>query len=128
MPGRYRGDHLAGLQRMLTGGESRVIGTTVELAAIRRNGSEFPVELSLSKWESEGQLFFTGMIRDISERRRFEEELRRSEERFRLMVDTVGDYAIFMLDPEGRVTTWNAGAERIKGYRPEEIVGKHFSC
>src|SRR5947199_8443428 len=68
------------------------------------------------------------MILDISESRRFEEELRRSEERFRLMVDIVGDYAIFMLDPEGRVTTWNAGAERIKGYRPEEIVGRHFSC
>src|SRR6202011_3619503 len=53
--------------------------------------------------------------------------LRQSEERFRLMVEAVQDYAIFMLDTEGRVTTWNAGAERIKGYKPSEILGKHFS-
>src|SRR5688572_8453182 len=51
----------------------------------------------------------------------------RSEERFRLLVESVRDYAIFMLDPEGRVLTWNAGAERIKGYRPAEIIGQHFS-
>jgi PAS domain S-box-containing protein len=53
--------------------------------------------------------------------------LRESEERFRLLVEGVKDYAIFMLDPEGHITTWNAGAERIKGYRAEEIVGEHFS-
>ncbi|HTB59874.1 MAG TPA: CHASE3 domain-containing protein [Polyangia bacterium] len=51
-----------------------------------------------------------------------------SEERFRLMVGSVKDYAIFMLDPQGIVTTWNAGAQLIKGYRPEEIIGRHFSC
>ena len=49
------------------------------------------------------------------------------EERFRLLVESVKDYAIFMLDPSGHVTTWNAGAERIKGYTAEEIIGKHFS-
>jgi PAS domain S-box-containing protein len=64
---------------------------------------------------------------EITERQRVEEELRGSEERFRLMVESVKDYAIFMLDPQGRVTTWNAGAERIKGYREEEILGQHFS-
>ena len=51
-----------------------------------------------------------------------------SQERFRLMVESVKDYAIFMLDPKGFVTTWNAGAQLIKGYRPEEIIGRHFSC
>jgi PAS domain S-box-containing protein len=51
-----------------------------------------------------------------------------SEERFRLMVESVKDYAIFMLDPRGIVSTWNAGAQLIKGYRPEEIIGRHFSC
>jgi PAS domain S-box-containing protein len=55
-------------------------------------------------------------------------ELARSEERFRLLVEGVTDYAIFMLDPFGNVVTWNSGAERIKGYRAEEIVGRHFSC
>jgi PAS domain S-box-containing protein len=57
----------------------------------------------------------------------YESELRHSEERFRVLVESVKDYAIFMLDPEGRVSTWNAGAERIKGYTESEIIGKHFS-
>jgi PAS domain S-box-containing protein len=51
-----------------------------------------------------------------------------NEDSFRLLVDSVRDYAIIMLDPEGHVASWNAGAERIKGYRPDEIIGKHFSC
>ncbi len=55
------------------------------------------------------------------------EALRRSEERFRLLVSSVRDYAIFMLDPEGKIASWNEGAERIKGYRAEEVIGKHFS-
>src|SRR5215203_6164507 len=60
--------------------------------------------------------------------RRTHEVLRESEERFRLLVEGVEDYAIFMLDVEGRVTTWNLGAERIKGYESEEIIGEHFSA
>jgi PAS domain S-box-containing protein len=66
------------------------------------------------------------VLNDMS-KRQAEEVLRQSEERFRLLVDGIKDYAIFMLDPEGRVTSWNAGAERIKGYREEEILGEHFS-
>ncbi|MGL1301998.1 PAS domain S-box protein, partial [Vibrio parahaemolyticus] len=60
------------------------------------------------------------------ERRAAQEALRRTEEQFRLLVQGVTDYAIYMLDPDGMVSSWNAGAERIKGYRPEEIVGHHF--
>src|SRR5258706_4579380 len=55
------------------------------------------------------------------------ENLRRSDERFRLLVESVRDYAIFMLDPDGVVLTWNTGAERFKGYRADEIIGQHFS-
>ncbi|HEY6462628.1 MAG TPA: ATP-binding protein [Polyangiaceae bacterium] len=67
------------------------------------------------------------MTPPASERREAEEALRESEQRFRLLVESVSDYAIFILDPSGVVTTWNAGAERIKGYRADEIVGQHFS-
>ena len=67
------------------------------------------------------------MTRDLTERRRADRELKRSEERLRLLVDSVKDYAIFMLDPTGHVATWNPGAERLKGYSAEEIIGQHFS-
>src|SRR5690554_1511480 len=53
--------------------------------------------------------------------------LQQSEERFRLLVESITDYAIFMLDPEGRIVSWNAGARRLKGYQPHEILGQHFS-
>ena len=56
------------------------------------------------------------------------EALNDPEERFRVLVDNVRDYALFMLDPQGRVSSWNVGAERLKGYQPDEILGRHFSC
>jgi PAS domain S-box-containing protein len=64
---------------------------------------------------------------DIAMRSKLEEEFKRSEEKFRLMVEGIQDYAIFMLDPEGKVASWNAGAEKIKGYKADEIIGQHFS-
>jgi PAS domain S-box-containing protein len=73
-------------------------------------------------------VFYSAIVRDITERQRAAEAIRQSEERFRLLIEGVKDYAIFMLDPAGRVSTWNAGAERIMGYSAAEIIGKHFSC
>lgn len=70
---------------------------------------------------------FAKVTRDVTESRRARESLLQSEERFRLMIEAVRDYAIFMLDPTGVITTWNSGAERLKGYRAAEIVGAHFS-
>ncbi len=67
-------------------------------------------------------------VEDVTERVRTGEALRESEEHLRLLVDGVRDYAIFMLDPSGKVAGWNQGAERIKGYRASEIIGRHFSC
>jgi len=68
------------------------------------------------------------VLRDITERKRVEDALIQSEERFRLTVESVADYAIYMLDCEGKVAGWNAGAQRIIGYVADEIIGKHFSC
>jgi len=96
---------------------------------VRKDGSKFWANVIITALHDElGDLVgFAKVTRDLTARRLDEENLRRSEERFRLLVESVRDYAIFMLDPEGYVATWNAGAERIKGYRASEIVGRHFS-
>ena len=96
---------------------------------IRKDGTRFWANEVITALRDEaGTLVgFAKVTRDLTERRRAEEKLRESEERFRLLVQSVRDYAIFMLDPDGRVVSWNAGAERINGYTPEEIIGRHFS-
>lgn len=96
---------------------------------IRKDGSRFWANVVIDCIrDSTGSLIgFAKITRDLTQRREAEEELRRSEERFRLLVQSVTDYAIYMLDPDGHVTSWNAGAERFKGYRAEEIIGHHFS-
>jgi len=73
-------------------------------------------------------LVYYVLRRDIAKRKQADEALRESEERFRRLVDGVRDYAVLMLDPDGRIASWNQGAERIKGYKADEILGCHFSC
>ncbi|HSC24196.1 MAG TPA: PAS domain S-box protein [Casimicrobiaceae bacterium] len=96
---------------------------------VRKDGSLFWASVVITALrDKSGELVGFGKVtRDLTNRREHEESLRQSEERFRLLVEGVLEYAIFMLDANGRVVTWNAGAERINGYKAEEIIGRHFS-
>jgi PAS domain S-box-containing protein len=96
---------------------------------VRKDGTRFWAHVVIdSIRDPSGELVgFAKVTRDVTDRKQAEEQLRKSEERFRMLVQGVTDYAIYMLDPTGRISNWNTGAERIKGYEEGEIVGEHFS-
>ncbi len=108
---------------------SRGIEDIYELTYIRKDGSRFPAMVSVTALRDEQGTIIGYLLigTDNTARKQVEDELRWTEESFRLMIESVTDYAIVMLDPDGRVTSWNTGADRINGYRAEDILGRHFS-
>ena len=118
IPDRYRESHQQGIHRVSSGGPTHVIGTTVELAAIRKDGSEFPVELSLATWFLDENRYYTGIIRDISERKQ-------AEQKFRSVTESAID-AIISADHTGDIMSWNKAATNILGYSEEEAVGQRL--
>lgn len=97
---------------------------------VRKDGSHFTVNLMATglRDESNHVVGFLGIAMDISARKKAEAATRASEEHFRLLVEVLKEYAVIMLDASGHVISWNLAAERINGYKPEEIMGRHFSC
>jgi PAS domain S-box-containing protein len=95
---------------------------------VRKDGTKFLASVVIDAIHDDGKLIgFAKITRDITERKKHESALLDSESKFRLLVSGVTDYALYMLDPAGIVSNWNAGGQRIKGYAPEEIIGQHFS-
>jgi PAS domain S-box-containing protein len=96
---------------------------------VRKDGSRFWANVIIDPIRAQnGELIgYAKITRDLTERRASEEALRQSQEQFRLLVRGVTDYALYLLDTDGRVSNWNIGAQRIKGYPPDEVIGTHFS-
>lgn len=115
MPERYRLAHQHGLKRYGTTGETRILGETVELSGLRKTGEEFPLELTLSAWKEEDRLFFSGIIRDISQRKKAEEALRHSEEKYRAIFNQAVE-GIYQATPAGTFLNVNAALSHLLGY------------
>jgi PAS domain S-box-containing protein len=121
IPDRFREAHEAGIKRVSGGGQHHVIGTTVELWGKRKDGSEFPIELSLSTWKTGEESFFGGIIRDITARKNSEKALKEAEIKFRSIAESAND-AIISADSKGKVISWNNAAENMFGYSEADII------
>ncbi|MDN4160725.1 PAS domain S-box protein [Nocardioides abyssi] len=110
------------LQSLRDGGSA----VRLEHGLADEHGRRFAATLSAVLDAQDRPLYFLLQAQDVTEQRAAEAELHETEQRFRLLVEAVQDYAIFMLDPEGRVASWNAGAQRLKGYTADDIVGRSF--
>jgi diguanylate cyclase (GGDEF)-like protein/PAS domain S-box-containing protein len=128
MPERYRDLCVATLHRYMRTGKARMVGGTTELVGLRKDGSEFPIEMSLGETLEDGERLFTAVIRDVTERKKLEKVIRESEERFRSLVQYASDI-ITILEADGTVQYVSPAVERVMGYKPEEQVGTSaFGC
>ncbi len=123
VPERFHAAHTAGMARVVATGETRIIGTTVQVAGVHKDGHEFPIELSLATWMSNGERFFSGIIRDVTEKVALTRELTASQQRLEAILRSAND-AIVSIDAVGRVVLWNDHAMRLFGYTAEDMMGE----
>jgi PAS domain S-box-containing protein len=124
MPFPYHEEHTSYLTRFLATGDAGIIGKGREVTGRRRDGTVFPLHLSVGEMTVGGQRKFTGMLHDLTERVRLEGQLGSSEARWRAIIDSAVD-GIIVIDAHGRVETFNPAAERLFGYSAEEVLGRN---
>jgi len=127
VPERFRGRHPSHRENYNAHPRARQMGAAMHLFGLRKDGSEFPVDIMLKPIETAAGPVVLSFVRDVTEQRAALEALRLNDQQLRSVVESVRDYAIYMLDLDGCVMTWNPGAERIKQYTADEVVGMHFS-
>jgi PAS domain S-box-containing protein len=127
IPERLRGRHPRHRENYDAHPRERQMGAAMELFGLHKEGTEFPVDIMLKPLETEDGPVVVSFVRDASEQRAAEDAARSQDQQLRSIVESVRDYAIFLLDREGYVLTWSPGGERIKGYTADDIIGKHFS-
>ena len=103
------------------------MGAAMNLFALRKDGTEFPVDIMLKPTDTVFGPMVLSFVRDVTEQHAAMEALRLNDQQLRSIIESVRDYALYLLDRDGHVVTWNPGGERIKGYTADEILGKHFS-
>ena len=127
VPERFRGHHPEHRENYHAHPRARQMGAALNLFALRKDGTEFPVDIMLKPLQTPGGTAVLSIIRDVTEQREAQRTARQKDIQLRSLVEGVQDYAIYLLDKGGYITTWNPGAQRIKLYTPDEIIGKHFS-
>jgi two-component system sensor kinase FixL len=126
MPSPYREEHDGYLARHRQTGEARIIGAGREVQGLRRDGTVFPLHLSVGEMVVGGERKYTGILHDLSARVALEQRLRASEERWRSIVESAVD-AIIVIDARGAIEAFNPGAERLFGYQPSAVIGRNVS-
>ncbi|HEX9199939.1 MAG TPA: sigma 54-interacting transcriptional regulator [Acidobacteriaceae bacterium] len=127
VPVRFRGRHPSHRENYAAHPRTRQMGAAMNLFALRKDGTEFPVDIMLKPTQTAFGPAVLSFVRDITEQRAAQEALRSNDQQLRSIIESVRDYAIYLLDRDGHVMTWSPGGERIKGYAAKDIVGKHFS-
>jgi len=128
IPERFRKIHIQHRAEYIGQTRHRPMEAGFDLYGRRKDGSEFPADIMLSPLETASDRSVLSVIRDVSKRKETEDSLCQSEQQLRLLTECAKNYAVVLLDLEGRILTWSPGAERMKGYKAEEIVLQNFSC
>ena len=127
VPERFRGRHPHHRENYHAHPRARQMGAALNLFAQRKDGTEFPVDIMLKPMETASGPIVLSFVRDTTEQHLAQQALRLSDLQLRSLLDSVTDYAIYLLDKDGHIATWNPGAEKIKGYVADEVLGSHFS-